>query len=396
MESRKITSIFFEASRLEARDPKAAMREYERANKQNTDHFPIITIAALLLPTLATLLTYFTVGKISEDAICLRLPLSFAIQFLVGYFPVFYLRHKALSVTRFQYQKKQDPNPVKTIAIGTLMVMAMDFLAILGVLIFGTLIALPFLWLVALILGLNLADFAEWPRIYNYFGWFLVLLMGCSFYLTNMPISPYFFPPTEYDRMQRPGAKLRWWRMSMQSLVLQVPAGWIKNWSLIKQTLATLVFTYLIGQINLNLADFPLLEAVGTAAFGSLLLAQGIGEVEDDPIVTGLANLGRARCLIRLGRFASALELLWEFRTHTFFYQPIRSLAATLEEFIPYVRRGWPDEFGERKKEKAMQWIEELREEDWDLPYLSLWDSGRFESFSLITNSFDRKLPALR
>jgi hypothetical protein len=199
--------------------------------------------------------------------------------------------------------------------------------------------------------------------------------MGCSFYLTNMPISLYFFTPPEYDTMREPYAKLRWWRMSMKSLILQVPAGWIKNWELIKQTLASLIFTYLIGRIALDIANFPLIEAVLTGAFAGLLLAGGVSKIENDPLIDGLATMGRIRCLISLGKFASALEWIWEIRNYSFF-GPIRPLAATMEEYITHLQGGWPNEYRAHKRKTALQWFVDLEKEAWDLPYPYFWQAG--------------------
>lgn len=289
--------------------------------------------------------------------------------------------------TRLRYAKLYDPGRAHTVLIGSFMIMANDWLALLGIGLFGILIALPFVGIISLAGGLPLSGFDHWPRTLQYLSLGLMIFFGCSFYLTNMPLTLYFFPDSHYSGMREPFSKLRWWIQSMKTLICQVPAGWMFNRGLIQQSLANYIYTYAIARIAFDAANFSFWEGVLSGALAGIFLGQNFWKIPVDPYIEELSIAGQIRCLLRLRRWYRARENIFMLSKYSIF-PPLQTCTYALGEYFFVVNPGWPREYRAEKLSNAKEIVADIGE--WNYPFHSLWNESIRNIRILINESGDK------
>lgn len=385
MENTKIIQAMLQAGRLEAESPQKALKAYRQVKKLNEAVYPGMIIIATLLPAVATVISYFISTWFGSDS-CFIWILSILIQLFIGFYPVFMLRDIVLDETLFMYETKVKDKPRRSSLLGVFMVMANDWMAFLGIIMFGLILGGPEIWLLSVLLDLPLDLFDYWPRPLYYFSYGFILLVGCSFYLTNMPLSPYIHD-RDYGTMQERFAKLRWRFLSTKTLLMQVPAGWYFNRGLISQTIANFIYYFYAARIAFNVAETPLLESVISGLFAGILFGQNFWKIQNDPVIEFLADLGQVRCLFRKRKWYAAREYIFSYFEHSLI-KPLLVENRVMHHLFWVLQPGWPDEYKKKRYNYAVQDLELCRtQEEWKYPYASLWKDSLDRTEMLIKAS---------
>lgn len=379
-----------QALSLENDRPKEAWEKFKDARRKNTVSFPGLRIAAFLLPIAATLVSYFVIKWLKAEETIGGYAIWFVSQFLLAYFPIILIYFTKLKETRMLYNTKRESKPILSTAFGAIMFMLNDILAVFGVIFFGSIFSLPILLLVPWLLGLPVNDPVSWPRAVYYSLVGLIILVGSSYYLTNMPFSSYLLPSNDYDGLGRAN-KRRWWKRSLTSMMRQILAGWVFNFGLISQTLFNLGYYLWTLWMAGAISQIPLTESILSGVLAGLMMRSTFKRLDDNPIIEHMALLGEARCMFRLGKIYGAQEKVWAVKDMSTI-ELIKVLAGCLNYYKLYVEPGWPDLIRSFNLQRARKIIDALFEHEW--PYSDfyhtidmLWQNSLQNSQLLILNS---------
>jgi hypothetical protein len=371
-------------------NPRAAWREFKAARRQNTVSFPGLRWAAFSLPIFATLASYFLIRWLKAEESLWGYVIWFAAQFLLAYYPIILIYFTKLKETRMLYIKKQDAKQTPFMTLGVVLFMLNDVLAVFGVVFFGSLFTLPITLLVQWLLGLPGDDLSSWPRGIFYAMVGMIILVGASFYLTNLPFTNYLFPPNDYHGLGK-ADKRRWWKRSLTSMLCQIMAGWVFNFGLIIQTLANLAYYLWTLRMASLISQIPLTECIASGVLAGLMVGSAFKRLDDNPLIEHMALLGEVRCMLRLGRVYGAQEKIWAVLDISTI-ELIKALAHSLDLYKLYVEPGWPEILRSFNLQRARKGIDSLSEQDWqysDFYHIndSIWQQSLQNSRRMILNS---------
>jgi hypothetical protein len=256
-----------------------------------------------------------------------------------------------------------------SLTLGAFLFMMNDVLAVIGVILFGFIFTLTITALLQWgVKTMSLTD-SPWSRNVDYFSIALIILVGASFYLTNLPFTRYIFTSEDYSGLT-PAQKRLWWKRSFSSMLWQILAGWAYNIGLIVQTLMNLAYYLWALKMASLISQISFTECVISGLLAGVMVWSGFKRLDDHPLIEQMAILGEVRCMFRLGKIYGAQEKIWwieEVSTVNL----IKALAGALDYFKLYKERGWPGLIPSFSLQRAREVVDTLADENW--PYYDLY-----------------------
>ena len=380
--------ILSHALTIEEKEPQEAWKKFKEVRRKNTVSFPSLRTAAFALPFISTLLSYFSIKWLQLEDSLWSYVIWFAVQFLLAYYPVTLLYFDKAKGARMLYSKD---NPSKTsLTLGTFLFMMNDVLAVVGVLLFGFIFTLPITALLQWgVKAMGLTD-SPWGHNVDYFSIVLIVLVGASFHLTNLPFTNYIFTSADYSGLT-PSQKRAWWRRSLSSMLRQILAGWAFNFGLIVQTLMNLAYYFWTIRMAGLISQIPLTECIISGLLAGVMVGFSFKRLDDNPLIEQMAILGEVRCMFRLGKVYGAQERIWWVEGVSTI-NLLKALAGALDYLKLYKEKGWPGLIPSFNLQRAKEVVDALAIEKWPYSDLyhtidSLWDGTLRNSRRLILGS---------
>ena len=272
--------LYKQALDLEDTAPKEALEIYHKLDRENSEFYADILLAAIIFPFLASIIAFLTVQSISShQIIAIVLILSG-----VGFAPPLFMYGKRLveKVKGLHLQsvsiEAATEGPIITIFTGFFYFMLILIVAVLMVAIIWTSVSLVhnFLTGAPFVSPGKLPMHVHFPIFLGCFAFFLLFL------LSRVDFRPF----------------------SIKRILKEIPIGLKANSSEIPQFIAKITIGFnLVGNSSFGILHEDFRYAIMLNCFTGLLLGLAFARaLKKDKVLDTLYEIARARCLIRLDR----------------------------------------------------------------------------------------------
>lgn len=352
---------------LEAQSPPAALKQYHKIIESLRIPSTPLRVVSVACPILAALLTYYTIQWTGTPH---KGWVGLFYMAVVMYAPILWVYLELMNQTSFAGERHTPQQRRTTFLAGLFMLVFNNFLLILFIVLLSAIVACPFGYLLAWLLQLGM-DVESWPRSIFWGLMAPVILIVFLYYTSDVPFMDNLFSflllPASMSR-QPLGSKWRY-RLALSWRVAgQVIAGVRYNFGMILEVVGFWVLGIFLvsgGPVPqwLELYYGSLLEGVLVCGLAGWLLGEGMARNLTDWRLRAYAELGRARCYLRLNRFNQASVVLWHVNHFALRSQPeIEYMAGLLSSLVEAADHIYPLPVRREVLAEAQKTLDQIQE----------------------------------